>query len=55
MGMAEASACRSARAVCLQAETQQALLSFAGNEGANYMANLHAPMQRAVFQACRII
>lgn len=55
VGMAKASVCCSTCGVSFQAETQPALLSFAGNEGANYMANLHAPMQRAVFQAYRII
>lgn len=42
--MAKASVCCSTIAVSFQAETKPALLSFAGNEGASYMANLHAPM-----------
>lgn len=38
-----------------QAEVQPVLLICAGNEDANCMANLHTPMQSAVFQAYRII
>lgn len=44
LGMAKASVCCITCAVYFLAETKPALLSFAGNEGANYMANLHAAM-----------
>lgn len=44
LGMAKASVCCSTCAVSFKAETKPALLGFAGNEAANYMANLHAPM-----------
>lgn len=55
LGLAKAPVCCSTCAVSLQAETKAALLSSAGNEGAHYTADLHAPMQRSVFQAHRII